>query len=332
MLKATLNTDGGSRGNPGPAGFGFSLTDAVGSEIACGGWFLPQATNNVAEYQALIWGLQNAKEARVTDLTVLMDSELIVKQMQGAYKVKSEDLKPLFLQAKSLFSTFPQATISHVYRTENVRADELANQAMDAQGAVGSYLCEWGASQASLFDLNVVSSDLPKATEDTLFSEALDQNVVRTATVKEEQHMEKNTTYTGPHHLTGETYEQAGGHYEMTVKDHFDAAHTLPGYDGECRYLHGHTWDVEATIAGEHLDSTGIMYDFKTVKKDLHAVLDNFDHRYINDIAPFDILNPTAEHLARVIFYELEKTFPAGVVLKEIAIWESPTAKIVYRP
>ena len=142
-MKAFLNTDGGSRGNPGIAGFGFDLVDENGAPIASGGWFLPKATNNVAEYSALVWGLENALAAGVADITVRADSELMVKQMLGQYKVKSEDLKPLFMRAKDLFSRFAKASIAHVYRTENKRADALANETMDARGPVGSYLVEW---------------------------------------------------------------------------------------------------------------------------------------------------------------------------------------------
>ncbi len=142
----------------------------------------------------------------------------------------------------------------------------------------------------------------------------------------------KNALYDGPCMLTGSSHLHEGGHYELTVKDHFDAAHALPGYDGCCQYLHGHTWDIEITVAGQHLDEVGVLYDFKDIKRDLHAVLENFDHRCINDVPPFDRINPTAEHLSRVIFYELEKTFPKHISLKEVAVWESPIAKVSYRP
>ncbi len=119
--------------------------------------------------------------------------------------------------------------------------------------------------------------------------------------------------------------------YELTVKDHFDAAHMLPGYDGPCAFLHGHTWDVEVVIAGEELDEVGILYDFKTIKHDLHDILDTYDHKFINEIPPFDTINPTAEHLARIIFERLAKTLPQHIDLKEVAVWESPIAKVVYK-
>ncbi|MHB9002505.1 MAG: 6-carboxytetrahydropterin synthase QueD [Coriobacteriia bacterium] len=119
--------------------------------------------------------------------------------------------------------------------------------------------------------------------------------------------------------------------YELTVKGHFDAAHSLRDYPGECCELHGHTWDVEATVQGEKLDSIGIVYDFKRLKADLSAVLDRFDHGFLNEIEPFDTLNPTAENLARVVYEALERTVGDVVRVKEVAVWESPVAKIVYR-
>lgn len=120
--------------------------------------------------------------------------------------------------------------------------------------------------------------------------------------------------------------------YELTVKSHFDAAHALRGYPGECRLLHGHTWDVEVTVCGEELDDIGIVYDFKSLKDDLNGVLADYDHAYLNEVAPFDELTPTAENLARVVYERLEKVVDARVSVKEVAVWESPIAKLVYRP
>lgn len=119
--------------------------------------------------------------------------------------------------------------------------------------------------------------------------------------------------------------------YELTVKGHFDAAHALHGYPGECRQLHGHTWDIEVTVGGEHLDEVGIVYDFKRLKEDLAAVLEPFDHVCLNDVPPFDALNPTAENLARVIFDALGDRVGPEVRVVEVAVWESPIARIVYR-
>ena len=120
--------------------------------------------------------------------------------------------------------------------------------------------------------------------------------------------------------------------YELTVKGHFDAAHALRGYPGECRNLHGHTWDVEVTVAGEMLDDVGIVYDFKLLKDDLGAVLARYDHVFINEVQPFDSITPTAENLARVIFEQLDGAVGPQVSVLEVAVWESPVAKLVYRP
>ena len=119
--------------------------------------------------------------------------------------------------------------------------------------------------------------------------------------------------------------------YELTVKSHFDAAHALRDYPGECRNLHGHTWDVEATVAGEVLDDIDIVYDFKRLKEDLGAVLEPLDHGFLNEVPPFDTLSPTAENLARVLFEQLSARVGEQVSVKEIAVWESPVARIVYR-
>jgi len=120
--------------------------------------------------------------------------------------------------------------------------------------------------------------------------------------------------------------------YELTVKSHFDAAHALRGYPGECRNLHGHTWDVEVTVVGSELDEIGIVYDFKTLKDDLNHVLGAYDHAYLNDVEPFDSLTPTAENLARVIYERLAGAVDPRVRVLEVSVWESPIAKLTYRP
>ena len=119
--------------------------------------------------------------------------------------------------------------------------------------------------------------------------------------------------------------------YELTVKSHFDAAHALRGYPGECRNLHGHTWDIEATVEGEALDEIDIVYDFKRLKEDLGAVVGPLDHAFLNEVPPFDTLSPTAENLARILFEQLSERVGEQVRVKEIAVWESPVARIVYR-
>lgn len=122
------------------------------------------------------------------------------------------------------------------------------------------------------------------------------------------------------------------GTYELTVKGHFDAAHHLYGYPGECKELHGHTWDVEVTVSGTELDDIGIVYDFKALKADLASVLDDYDHVLLNGVSPFDEISPTAENLARIVCERLQSKVDPHVSVTEVTVWESPIAKLVYRP
>jgi ribonuclease HI len=128
----TLHFDGGSRGNPGPAGIGVVLFDEDGDPLYELGEFLGRCTSNVAEYTALLRGLDAAKKLGAKKVLIKADSELVVRQINGIYKVKSPDLKPLFQRAVALMKDIGDVTISHVYREGNARADELANLAMDA--------------------------------------------------------------------------------------------------------------------------------------------------------------------------------------------------------
>jgi 6-pyruvoyltetrahydropterin/6-carboxytetrahydropterin synthase len=122
----------------------------------------------------------------------------------------------------------------------------------------------------------------------------------------------------------------ATGIYTLTIKEHFDAAHALIGYPGQCKNLHGHTWDVEVSVRGTELDEVGIVYDFKDLKTNLWGILEQYDHVYLNEVPPFDVINATAENLARVIYEQLAETLPEGVELVEVAVWESPIAKLTY--
>ena len=126
-----LYTDGGSRGNPGPAGFGAVLLDRSGNVIAELSEFIGRATSNEAEYNGLIKGLQAAREHGAARILIRADSELMVRQINGAYKVKSSRLRPLFQRAKGLIEAFASWRIEHIPRERNARADDLANQAMD---------------------------------------------------------------------------------------------------------------------------------------------------------------------------------------------------------
>ena len=119
--------------------------------------------------------------------------------------------------------------------------------------------------------------------------------------------------------------------YDLMIRGHFDAAHALHGYPGECRRLHGHTWDVEVVVRGGELDEIGIVYDFTSLKDDLVRVLEPLDHGYLNEVPPFDVLNPTAENLARYVYEQLSERIPTHVRVAEVSVWESPVARITYR-
>jgi len=125
------NIDGGSRGNPGPASYGVVIRDAKGEMVAKLKKYIGRTTNNVAEYYGLIAALDYAQAHGIRALQIESDSELLVKQMRGQYKVKSEDLRPLFERAKKMSATFEQFGINHVYREQNKDADLLANEALD---------------------------------------------------------------------------------------------------------------------------------------------------------------------------------------------------------
>ncbi len=126
-----IMADGGSRGNPGPAGAGAVVSDDQGNELLALSKFLGNTTNNVAEYHGLIMGLEAAAELKAREITAKLDSELLVKQLNGQYKVRAEHLKPFYAKAKALLQRFDRAHIIHIRRELNQRADGLANQAMD---------------------------------------------------------------------------------------------------------------------------------------------------------------------------------------------------------
>ena len=131
-MKARLWTDGGARGNPGPAAFGYVLETDDGTVLAAHGEKIGVATNNVAEYRALIAGLAKAVELAVPEVEVVSDSELMVKQMRGEYRVKNEALQDLFLQASRLARKLDDVEYRHVKRAHNELADRLVNEALDA--------------------------------------------------------------------------------------------------------------------------------------------------------------------------------------------------------
>ena len=131
-MKARLSTDGGSRGNPGPAAYGYVLEALDGTVLDARGEAIGVATNNVAEYRALLAGLAAAAERGVEEIEVVSDSELLVKQMRGEYKVKNETLRGLVAEAHALASRFGRVTYTAVRREHNELADRLVNEALDS--------------------------------------------------------------------------------------------------------------------------------------------------------------------------------------------------------
>jgi ribonuclease HI len=135
--EAVLHFDGGSRGNPGPAGYGYVIARADGERIAAAGGAIGVATNNVAEYRGLIEGMRHALELGIRQLTVHGDSKLVIEQMRGAWRVRAEGLHALHREAKELVRRFESVRFEHVPRAGNFEADRLANVAMDEAAGGG---------------------------------------------------------------------------------------------------------------------------------------------------------------------------------------------------
>ncbi len=130
-MKVILQTDGGARGNPGPAAAGIVIKDSAGKTIAAYGEYLGRQTNNFAEYSALISGLYSAKELGATEVECVLDSELIVKQMKREYKVKEPTLQKMFIQVYNLVSQFKKVNFRHTFRHNNKEADAEVNKILD---------------------------------------------------------------------------------------------------------------------------------------------------------------------------------------------------------
>jgi ribonuclease HI len=134
-LELQIHIDGGSRGNPGDAGFGVYVQDTDGREVAGLYGYLGLATNNVAEYQGLIHGLRFALDQGARRVRVFSDSELVVKQISGAYRVKHPGMIPLHREATELLRRFEKASLTHVRREQNREADRLVNRALDEKAS-----------------------------------------------------------------------------------------------------------------------------------------------------------------------------------------------------
>ncbi len=119
--------------------------------------------------------------------------------------------------------------------------------------------------------------------------------------------------------------------FELVMKAHFAAAHQLRGYHGDCEHLHGHNWHIEVRLRSSKLNRLGLVVDFRDVKRILGGILDQLDHKYLNDLPPFAKANPTTENIAKFIFGELAKALPKGVEPASVTSWESQGCGVTYR-
>jgi 6-pyruvoyltetrahydropterin/6-carboxytetrahydropterin synthase len=123
--------------------------------------------------------------------------------------------------------------------------------------------------------------------------------------------------------------------YEVSVDETFAAAHNLRGYKGKCENLHGHNYKVRVTLAGPEVDSVGLLYDFVPLKQVIQSVIRSLDHKYLNELSPFDVVNPSAENIARYIYDQTAKQLhqaPNGAEVSSITVWESDVTAATYRP
>lgn len=123
--------------------------------------------------------------------------------------------------------------------------------------------------------------------------------------------------------------------YEVSVDETFAAGHALRGYKGKCENVHGHNYKVRVTLAGKELDSTGLLYDFVHLKQVIQGVIRSLDHRFLNEFAPFDTVNPSAENIARYIYDQTAKQLvrsPNGAGIASITVWETDVTAATYRP
>lgn len=119
--------------------------------------------------------------------------------------------------------------------------------------------------------------------------------------------------------------------FEVVVHTHFASAHNLRGYKGKCEELHGHNWKVAVRVTAETLDSLGMVVDFGVLKKELQAIIEKLDHKYLNDVPPFDELNPSSENIAYFIFQELATVMNReGRRVSSVSVWESESSAATY--
>ena len=262
MERITIYIDGAARNNPGPAAIGGVILGPDNNELERYSVFVGERTNNQAEYLSLIEALKRAKKYRPGVVEVRSDSELIVKQLSGDYRVRNKELKDLYEKALELIREFKNFRIIHIPRSENEVADRLCNLALDA---------------------------------------ALKKR------------------------------EKVKGVFTVTVVGKFDCAHFLPEHEGKCGDLHGHTYRVELSVFGSSLKQ-GILIDIVELKKILYAALENFDHKYLNELDFFKDKPPTAENIALVLTDLIGSKLPPGIGIYSIKVFESENAFITYFP
>jgi len=122
--------------------------------------------------------------------------------------------------------------------------------------------------------------------------------------------------------------------FEVTIEETFAAGHALRNYHGRCENVHGHNYRCHVTIEGRELNTIGLLVDFVELKKVVHAVLDRMDHQWLNDLPPFDAINPSAENMARHIYDEVSGGLgdTEGLRVASVRLWETDTASVTYRP
>ena len=120
--------------------------------------------------------------------------------------------------------------------------------------------------------------------------------------------------------------------YYVSVESSFDSAHSLRNYGGKCENVHGHRFKVVVRLESSELNETGLAYDFTVLRKQLNEALAKYDHHNLNEVSPFDRINPSSENLARTIFEQILEGFPDNVKLHSVEVWESPESCAVYQP
>ena len=123
--------------------------------------------------------------------------------------------------------------------------------------------------------------------------------------------------------------------FQVTVDETFSSGHALRGYKGKCENVHGHNYKVRVTLEGPQLDSVGLLYDFTHLKRVIREIVGGVDHKFLNDMAPFDVINPSAENLAKYFYDETTRqmnAMPEGARVTSVTIWETDTTSATYRP